>query len=312
MSRIPFLKDHDVPAGQIDQIAPGLMRVQGDNPGPFTFTGTGVFILGASERVIVIDPGPDSPAHREALLRALDGREVSHILVTHHHLDHTAMVPWLAERFGAQTCGFGAPARMESDCDDGSRLEAGDDCSFTPSRELIDGEIIAGDGFSIEALHTPGHASNHMCYAGSFEEVGEVLFCGDHVMGWNTSVVSPPDGHMGDYIAQLERIRARDFAVLYPTHGRELREPQIFLDAYIAHRRMRDAQVLNCVQSGVSDIRQMVARLYPDLDRKLIPAACHSVLAHLITLREQGRVEGDRVDDSLRCRYMPACAEAAE
>jgi glyoxylase-like metal-dependent hydrolase (beta-lactamase superfamily II) len=306
MSEIPFLKTHDVPAGQIDQLAPDLIRVQGDNPGPFTFTGTGVFILGAGERVMVIDPGPDSPAHRAALLKVLDGRTVSHILITHHHLDHTAIVPWLAARFGAQTCGFGKPSRMESGCEDDSRLEAGDDCSFAPDRELSDGEMIQGDGFVVEALHTPGHASNHMCYA-----FGEALFCGDHVMSWSTSVVSPPDGHMGDYVAQLERIRDRDFRVLYPTHGQELRQPRAFLDAYIGHRKIRHAQVLDCVRGGVSEIRTIVARLYPNLDRKLIPAACHSVLAHLITLREEGEVEGDR-DDGLRCHYAPRCAEAAE
>ena len=310
MTAIPFLTDHDVPAGQLDTLAPGVQRLQGDNPGPFTFTGTGVFILGPDsgkgETVMVIDPGPDSPSHREALLRALDGRGVSHILITHHHLDHTAAVPWLAELTGAVTCGFGAPERMSPDYDDGSRLEAGDDCAFCPERELVDGEMIQGDGFIVEALHTPGHASNHMCYA-----YRERLFCGDHVMAWSTSVVSPPDGHMGQYIAQLERIRDRDFRVLHPTHGPELVEPRAFLDAYIAHRRARDVGILRCVQDGVADIKAMVARLYPGLDRKLIPAACHSVLAHLITLREEGRVSGDRAD-GLKCRYGLPRAAAAE
>ena len=303
---IPFLTHHNVPPGRHDRLAPGLERVQGDNPGPFTLTGTGVYILGGGDTVMVIDPGPDSPAHREALLRALDGRGVSHILITHHHLDHTAVVPWLVERTGAVTCGFGAPERMSPDYDDGSRLEAGDDCGFEPERELVDGETVHGEGFRVEALHTPGHASNHMCYA-----YRDALFCGDHVMAWSTSVVSPPDGHMGQYIAQLERIRDRDFRTLYPTHGPALHEPRAFLDAYIAHRRERELGVLRCVADGVEGIRDMVVRLYPGLDRKLIPAACHSVLAHLITLREEGRVEGDRTD-GLRCLYRPPHLEAAE
>ena len=303
MSAIPFITEHDVPAGRLDRLAPTLQRLQGDNPGPFTFTGTGVFILGGGDQVVVIDPGPDSPGHRAALLSALDGRAVSHILITHHHLDHTACVDWLQQMTGAQTYGYGRPVRMaDEDC--GSRMEAGDDCTFCPDVELQDGDRIEGNGFTVEALHTPGHASNHMCYATTLGDDEDVLFCGDHVMAWSTSVVSPPDGHMGDYIAQLIRIRDRDFTTLYPTHGAALHRPRAFLDAYIDHRRARDAGVLRCVETGLSDIRSMVAELYPDLDRKLIPAACHSVLAHLITLREQGRVRGSG-EDGLGCLYRP-------
>ena len=299
---IRYLRNHDVPAGRVEQIAPGVQRLQGDNPGPFTFTGTGVFILGEGESVMVIDPGPDSPGHRAALLLALEGRKVSHVLVTHHHLDHTAAVPWLCNTFGARSYGFGRPG---CSCEDtGERLEAGDDPGFCPDVELDDGDVLDGDGFAVTALHTPGHASNHMCYALN-DFGGDALFCGDHVMGWSTSVVSPPDGHMGDYIAQLERIRDMDFRVLHPTHGPSITEPRAFLQSYIAHRRVRDASVVRAVEAGVSEVRAMVARIYPDLSRKLIPAACHSVLAHLITLREEGRVLGEG-PDGLNCRYHPA------
>ena len=307
---IPFDTQHDVPAGRLDPVAPGLQRLQGDNPGPFTFTGTGVFILGQGQTVAVIDPGPDSPGHRAALTRALAGRRVSHILITHHHIDHTACVDWLAAEHGALTCGFGRPVRMaDEDC--GSRMEAGDDCGFCPERLLEDGDVIEVGGLRIEALHTPGHASNHMCFAATFAEIGEALFCGDHVMAWSTSVVTPPDGHMGDYIAQLIRIRDRDFDVLFPTHGAALYRPRAFLDAYIAHRRMREQGVLDCLADGVENITDMVARLYPDLDRRLLPAASLSLLAHLITLREEGRVTGDG-EDGLACRYRLREARAAE
>ena len=308
---IPFLSEHDAVVGETVRIRPGVRRLLADNPGPFTFTGTQVFILGESERVVLIDPGPDTPAHRAALTAALEGRTLTHILVTHHHLDHTAAAPWLSEVTGAPTCGFGRPgcAEVEAETED-ARLEAGDDPGFCPDVTLRDGEIIESGGLRIEALHTPGHASNHMCYALLGDEMGEdVLFCGDHVMGWSTSVVTPPDGHMGDYIAQLERIRARGFDTLYPTHGAPIAEPEPFLDAYIGHRLAREAGVLACVEAGVGDIREMVARLYPDLDRKLVPAASLSVLAHLITLREDGRVSADR-PDGLRARYAPRAIAA--
>ena len=305
---IPFITTHDAVVGEPVEVAPGVVRVLADNPGPFTFTGTQAFVLGEGPTCAVLDPGPDSPSHRDALLRAIGDRTVSHILVTHHHLDHTAAVPWLQEVTGAETCGYGSPRCHQDeggeDVPEGpspqARMEAGDDPRFRPDRLLRDGDTIETEAFRIEALHTPGHTSNHLCFAYRNE-----LFCGDHVMGWSTSVVTPPDGHMGSYMRELRRIRDRDFHTLRPTHGEPIVNPRAFLDAYLAHREAREAGVLAAVRSGVSDIPAIVARLYPALDPRLLPAASLNVLAPLVTLREHGRVTGDR-DDSLLCRYTPA------
>ena len=302
---IPFITTHDAVVGEPVEVAPGVVRVLADNPGPFTFTGTQAFILGEGPTCAVLDPGPDTPSHRDALLRAIGSRTVSHILVTHHHLDHTAAVPWLQEVTGAETCGYGSPRCRGEDIPKGPRLEAGDDPRFRPDRRLRDGDTVETPAFRIEALHTPGHTSNHLCFAYSANGEGNELFCGDHVMGWSTSVVTPPDGHMGSYMRELRRIRDRGFRVLRPTHGEPIVEPKAFLDAYLAHREAREAGVLDAVRSGVSDIPSIVARLYPELDPRLLPAASLNVLAHLITLREDGHVEGDR-DDALACRYTPA------
>ena len=302
---IPFITTHDAVVGEPVEVAPGVVRVLADNHGPFTFTGTQAFILGQGPTCAVLDPGPDSPSHREALLRTIADRTVSHILVTHHHLDHTAAVPWLQEVTGAETCGYGSPRCSGEDVPEGPRLEAGDDPRFCPDRLLRDGDVVETPAFRVEALHTPGHTSNHLCFAYSANGEGNELFCGDHVMGWSTSVVTPPDGHMGSYMRELRRIRDRGFHTLRPTHGEPITEPKAFLDAYLAHREAREAGVLSAVRSGVTDIPAIVAQLYPDLDPRLLPAASLNVLAHLITLREDGHVEGDR-DDALLCRYTPA------
>lgn len=301
MSAIPFLREPVHPPGHHAVLAPGVERLQGDNPGPFTYTGTGVFLLSDPARsdgaVMVVDPGPDSAAHRAALLAAIGRRKVSHILLTHHHLDHTAAVPWLRAETGAPVCGYPSP-EFEAD---GAHPEGGDDGRVRPDRELGDGDRVRGDGVEVEAIHTPGHASNHLCY-----RLRERLFCGDHVMGWSTSVVVPPDGSMADYLRSLERVRtmAREGRVrtLHPTHGPAIAEPEEFVAALIAHRQAREAGVLAAVEAGIVDIPAMVERLYVELDPRLVPAASQSVLAHLIALRAEGRVGGDR-PDGLACRY---------
>lgn len=284
MSSIPFVREFDFEYERCDQLSPLIRRVIAENPGPFTYTGTGVYIIGRGE-VAVIDPGPAMDAHRDALDRALEGERVSHVFVTHHHLDHSPLAHPLARAHGAKVYGFGpqsiSPAGGEI------RLEAGDDVGFSPDVQIEDCQVFQGPGWTIEALHTPGHTSNHTCYALKEENT---LFCGDHVMAWSTSVISPPDGDMGDYLAQLERVRDRDFDRLWPTHGPCIETPRPFIQAYIDHRRERERQILSALSDGHVTIRDMVSHMYADVDKRLHPAAAHSVLAHMIHLVKTGRV----------------------
>jgi glyoxylase-like metal-dependent hydrolase (beta-lactamase superfamily II) len=254
-----------------------------NNPGPFTFMGTGVYIVGG-EDVAVIDPGPDLPEHVEALRRVLDGRRVSHILVTHCHSDHSPAAKPLKEWSGAKTYAFGPHGAGK---EEGAKVEAGGDMDFMPDVRVKDGEIISGNGFNFECVHTPGHTSNHMCFALREEKA---LFTGDHIMGWSTTVVTPPDGDMAQYIASVEKLQARDDKTLYPTHGAPIVAPVPFLAAYREHRLDRERQVLASIQDGFITIPDMVARMYADVDKRLHPAASRSVLAHLIKLEQEGRV----------------------
>ncbi|MEP3072592.1 MBL fold metallo-hydrolase [Maricaulis sp.] len=284
MTAIPFIREFEFEYGRCDRLSDRIRRVVAPNPGPFTYTGTGVYIIGHGE-VAVIDPGPVHPDHIDALDRALDGERVTHVFVTHHHLDHSPMAHPLAEKHGATVYGYGPqitpPAGGEV------RLEAGDDTGFKPDVQVRDGQVFRGKDWSIEALHTPGHTSNHVCYALLDENT---LFAGDHVMAWSTSVISPPDGHMGDYLRELARIRDRDFDILWPTHGPAITEPRPFIQAYIDHRMQREAQILEQVRAGRHRVRDMVEAMYADVDKRLHPAAAHSVLAHLIHMIETGRI----------------------
>lgn len=284
---IPFVKIFEFEYGRCDQISPLVQRVIADNPGPFTFTGTGVYIIGDTS-VAVIDPGPDTPKHREALWKALEGRTVSHVLVTHHHLDHSPLAGPLAEYHGCDVHGYGLQIRKPEDGEEA--LEAGDDLSFMPDIEIRDGAVIKGKDWTLEVLHTPGHTSNHLCFA-LLEE--DILFSGDHIMGWSTSIVSPPDGHMGDYLNSLERVQARHFTRIWPTHGTSIDAPTKFITEYIAHRHKREDQILAAINSGLHSIGDMVASMYKDVDKRLHPAAAHSVLSHLIHMEEAGRVRAD-------------------
>ncbi|WP_300541463.1 MBL fold metallo-hydrolase [Maricaulis sp.] len=284
MTAIPFVREFDFEYGRCDRLSRRIRRVIAPNPGPFTFTGTGVYIVGDGE-VAVIDPGPVEPDHIAALDAAIEGERVTHVFVTHHHLDHSPLAHPLAQRHGAKVYGFGrqdaAPAGGEV------RLEAGDDTGFKPDVQISDGEEFEGAGWTIEALHTPGHTSNHVCYA-LLEE--NTLFSGDHIMGWSTSVISPPDGHMGDYLRELARVRDRGFDILWPTHGPAIANPRPFIQAYIDHRLDRETQILEQIRCGRTAVRGIVEAMYADIDKRLHPAAAHSVLAHLIHLVETGQV----------------------
>ncbi len=296
---IPFVKTFDFEYGVAAQLSPLVQRVIADNPGPFTYTGTGVFIVG-TDSVCVIDPGPTTPDHIAAIDHALEGRTVSHILVTHHHVDHSPLAKPLAEKHGCQVYGFGVQPVPPQGGE--IRLEAGDDLSFKPDVEIRDGHIIEGDGWTLEAIHTPGHTSNHLCYALQEENT---LFSGDHIMGWSTSVVSPPDGHMGDYLKSLNTVLEREFDIIRPTHGPAIKEVRTFVQAYIDHRTLRENQILGVLETGIDKIGEIVALLYKDVDKRLHPAAAHSVLSHMIHLRETGRVNADGLD-GLRQSYILA------
>ncbi len=280
---IPFIRTFEPHYGDEVRVTPLISRVVADNPGPFTFMGTGVYIVGGDE-VAVIDPGPDMAEHVEALKRALTGKRLTHILVTHTHADHSPAAKPLKEWSGAKTYAFGPHG---SGRDDGPKVEAGGDMDFLPDVRVKDGDVVAGNGFTFECVHTPGHTSNHMCFALKEEKA---LFTGDHIMGWSTTVVTPPDGDMTQYIRSVEKLQARDDRTLYPTHGAPVTEPKPFLAAYREHRLDRERQVLACITDGLDTIPQMVERMYADVDKRLHPAASRSVLAHLIKLEHEGRV----------------------
>lgn len=284
---IPFVRDFDFAYGRCDRVSPLIRRVIANNPGPFTFTGTGTYIVGRDQPgagVAVIDPGPLDEAHLAALLQAVRGQTVSHILVTHTHRDHAPLAHPFAEAVGAPILAARPP---QLTVHASGSLDEDEDDAFQPDVVLEGGERLAGDGWTIEALFTPGHASNHMAFALEDENA---LFCGDHVMGWSTTVIAPPDGDMANYMASLDAVIARRFGTLWPTHGAPIIDPAPFLAAYREHRLDREAQVAAQVQAGQTRIVDMVPVLYAAVDPRLWPAASLSVWAHLIALQKAGRV----------------------
>jgi glyoxylase-like metal-dependent hydrolase (beta-lactamase superfamily II) len=282
---IPYVRKFDFEYGRTDQVSPLIRRVIANNPGPFTFTGTGTYIIGKGRNVAVIDPGPDMPDHLQAILDGTKGETITHILITHHHADHSPLARPLAAATGAQIWGCAVKAPV---VEDEVKLEAGYD-SFTPDISVCGGgTTIAGDGWAFETIATPGHTSNHICYA-LVEE--NACFTGDHIMGWSTTVVTPPDGNMGAYLASLEKIKARNFKTLWPTHGPPITEPAPFIDAYKAHRLDRERQILAQLSAGETKIREMVPKMYVGVEPRLYPAAAHSVFAHVIELVKSGRVK---------------------
>ena len=281
---IPYVRDMEAAYGAAVEVSPRVRRVLARNPGPFTYLGTGTYLVGRGE-VAVIDPGPDDPAHLQALLGALDGERAAAILVTHTHADHSPLAAALAAATGAPVYGRADP---------GAPGEEHADTAFRPDVRVADGEIVRGPGWSLEAIATPGHASNHVAYALAEEAA---LFPGDLVMGWSTTIVSPPDGDMNAYLASLDRVAARGFATLYPTHGPPIAAPAPFLDALRAHRLARERQLAAALAAadGPRTAAELTPTLYADIDPRLHPAAARSLLAHLIRLQRAGtaKMEGD-------------------
>lgn len=287
---IPFNRELDFEYGRADRVSPLVRRVIAPNPGPFTFHGTGTYILGEGE-VAVVDPGPLIGEHVEAILKAVEGERVSHILITHTHIDHSPAAAPLKEATGARTFGYGphgSGPHSSGLFEAGAEVEEGGDRDFVPDEVVRDGDMIEGRDWSVEAVHTPGHTSNHLCFALREENA---LLCGDHVMGWSTTIVSPPDGDMGDYLASLDKLKARGHETFWPTHGAPIADPAAYIDALAAHRRERADQVLACIAEGIDTIREMVPRMYArDVPEEMYPAAARSVFATVIWLLDTGRV----------------------
>ncbi|MBA9031705.1 MBL fold metallo-hydrolase [Rhizobium leguminosarum] len=276
--------------GQAVPVVAGVERVTVNNPGPFTFFGTNSYIVGSSS-VAVIDPGPEDEAHFQALMTALAGRAVTHIFVSHTHRDHSPLAGRLQAATGAVTVGQGPhrPARPLRDGEINPFAESSD-LSFVPDITLGDGESLSGDGWALSAVLTPGHTANHAAFALAGRDI---LFSGDHVMAWSTSIVAPPDGSMADYMASLERLIKRDDRLLLPGHGGPVTEPAGFLRALKAHRLKREQAVLARMRAGDRGIAEMVKVIYRDTDPKLHGAAALSVLAHIENLLERGEIAAD-------------------
>ncbi len=275
-------EQQSAPTGEVEVLEPLVRRVLAPNPSPYTYTGTQTYIVGAGEDVAVIDPGPADDTHLDALVRALEGKLVTAIACTHTHRDHSPAAAPLAARTGAPIIGC-APLAIESD---GPRADAPFDTDYSPDRILADGEAIAGPDWTLRAVHTPGHVSNHLCFA--LEESG-VLFTGDHVMGWSTSVVVPPDGDMADYMASLEKLQQREDRIYYPAHGPAVENPRQLVRGMMGHRRQRERQILRLLGENAQSAADMVPQMYKGLDPRLIPAARMSVTAHLIDLERRGQ-----------------------
>ena len=281
---IPFRKEMRFDYARAEAVAPGVRRVVCNNPGPFTFHGTNTYVVGEGE-VAVIDPGPDDSDHVEALTHAVAGETVSHVIVTHTHIDHSPAARAFARAVDAPIVGA-LPAPPA----DGERPIESADRDFEPDIHLADGEAIAGPGWTLVPVFTPGHMSNHHCFA--FAE-GGILFSGDHVMGWNTTIVSPPDGNMGDYYRSLETCIAREDSLYLPGHGPPIEKPAPFVRAYLKHRRMREGQILRCLEDGQTTVPAMVGRMYAHLPERMRWAAGRSTLAHLEHMVETGRIACD-------------------
>ncbi|KFG89194.1 Beta-lactamase [Sphingobium herbicidovorans NBRC 16415] len=271
----------DMPTGALLQISPLVGRVLAPNPSPFTYTGTQTYLVGGSD-LAVVDPGPDDADHLAALVAAVGDRPVRAILCTHTHRDHSPAAAPLSARTGAPVIGC-APLALE---DDGPRADAAFDIHYSPDSIMADGDRLAGEGWTLEAVATPGHTSNHLCFA-LVEE--NALFTGDHVMGWSTSVISPPDGDMADYMRSMQRLLDRQDAVYYPAHGEPVENPRRLVRGMMGHRKQREGQILRFLErNGASEVPDMVAEMYRGVDARLHPAAGRSVLAHLIDLGGRG------------------------
>lgn len=301
---IPFVPPLvDFEYGVVEQVSPLIRRIIADNPTKYSYRGTGTYIVGHGD-VVVIDPGPALDHHRDALAAELSGERVRAILVTHCHADHSPLAAWLRDETGAPTVAFGPHGAVDlDDVDADVKVEESIDLAFVPDVLAADGDVVAEiGGAAMRAVHTPGHTSNHLCFS---LEAEHALFTGDHVMGWSTTVVSPPDGDMRAYVESLAKVAGRHDVMLWPTHGNPITDVEPFLDAYLAHRLERERQVLAQVRAGSTTIEAMVAVLYADVRDELHKAAGRSVFAHLVKLVGDGLVDTETTPPTLKSEFHP-------
>ena len=268
----------EVAYGVIETVSPLVRRIVARNPSVFTASGTGTYIVGRGQ-VAVIDPGPTLSDHIKAILNALRGETITHVLATHTHIDHSPAASAIKEAAGATTYGYGPHSAPNTNWGEGG------DRSFIPDQRLADGDVVRGNDWSLRAVHTPGHTANHLCYV---LEQENILFPGDHVMGWSTTVISPPDGCMSEYMQSLTKLLEREDSLYFPTHGPSIQDPQRRVRELIAHRQQRHAQILQALKDQPRTIGEMVDEIYVGLDSRLRVAAIHSAFAHLVEMVESG------------------------
>jgi glyoxylase-like metal-dependent hydrolase (beta-lactamase superfamily II) len=307
----PFSSEIDFEYGVAMSLSPIVRRFVANNPGPLTFKGTNVYILGRQE-VAVIDPGPDDDSHVEALLKSLPGENITKIFLTHTHKDHCGAVDRLCRLTGASTYALRSTGALRgayrAGKEEGGLVSGFADLHFRPDHQLADGDEVVGEDWTLRVVHTPGHAPDHICYALVPEKA---LFTGDHVMPWSTSVIAPPEGNMRDYMASLSKLSCRDDQLYLPGHGGRVRTPKRLLRAYVLHRQWREKSILKAVQEGRRQVVELVPLLYRDINDEIIPAATLSVLAHLQYLVQKGKVQqtGGEGLEAVFCAETSQCSD---
>lgn len=298
-AELAFNRSQEVDYGVVQEVAAGVRRIVANNPGPYTFLGTNSYIVGSGE-VAVIDPGPADDRHLKAIRSAISGEKLAFILVTHSHRDHCEGARALQALAGGKIAAFG-PLGARRDAHILGLSYDFIDPDFVPDRMLADGDTVRGRGFALDVLHTPGHSPDHLCFA----LVGKrTVFTGDHVMGWNTTVIAPPEGNLALFLASLERLMQRHDKLFLPAHGGRIQTPRRVVKAYIMHRRWREQTILACLDERVGKIPDIVERLYGKLDVELKQAAALSVLAHLEHLLVRGMVAADGPSATLHAFYV--------